>query len=202
MSEENQNPDPKTIKIKVSSEEMTKVLEKNIEKDKEIKELKEKVAESEEAIKRNEAIKEKACLEFETLTGQSVDPTEIKTDAELERMISAITTIRNQKAKESHGTNPSGSAPLNSAQYGRSNEVSFSNENEMVDFIRDMASHSNPDVQSRDHFQKILNELMRKSFSGQKQQGTIPFSYQGKDVLEFRKKQFERRKKFRQQGES
>lgn len=98
------------------------------------------------------------------------------------------------KRRTQKGTAQGGSAPLQN-QFLREKKEGYGSYEEMVSDLRDKASHSNPDVKSRQEAQKVIDELMRKAIRGQKEHGNLPFNYKGENVLEFRKQQFQRRKK-------
>jgi hypothetical protein len=167
MSEENQNQDPKVIKVKVSSEEMTKVLEKNIEKDTKIKELEEKLTNAEKNEQLFDTMREKLEAEF----GQENLP--IPKIESVEDLNTNIEILKKVKAKESHGTNPSGSAPLNDAQYGRSKqEGSYESYEALIDDLRIRANQGDATAQEQ------LRLLTWKALKGVRHVHTEPYKPQ------------------------
>jgi replicative superfamily II helicase len=187
----------KTIEVTVNSDEMRKLVEQTSEQEKEIKELKEQVQDSEEAKANFEQEKEILATE---LTALEI-PTEVENLRTKEDVDRAKITVMKLREKAKNEPNPAsgGVAPL-SGQFGTSPNQGFDSIESLIDNLRDRSSHSNPNLADRKLAQEQLNKLMEKSLRGQKE--TLrPFNYSGRDVLQYRRDQFLRRKKM-EKGES
>lgn len=191
MTEETERK-PQVIKVSVDSTQMKQLVETTSEQEKEIKELKEQIEGSQEAQELLTDMKEKASVEL-TALGVDTDVENLKTKADLDR---AIVTIQRLKAKKSTVGNQGsgGSAPLNSQQFGRTEIEGFENMTDLINNLNDRASASNKNESDRKLAVQQREQLLRKVFKGQKQLNR-PLSFEGSDILEFRKAQFQRRKK-------
>lgn len=65
---------------------------------------------------------------------------------------------------------------------------------DLINNLNDRASASNKNESDRKLAVQQREQLLRKVFKGQKQLNR-PLSFEGSDILEFRKAQFQRRKK-------
>lgn len=172
--------DPESVKEgKRILEEQLKKLGVNSENTSEIEQLK---RERDDLAEKLDLIAQTA---FEKKRKELGAPAEIDTPEKL---------IGFAKAKESKRSASGGTAPFVGGNY--QGQEGFDSYNSMIDHLRDVASHSNPDLASREQAQLVLNELMKKAFKGQKEANKA-FNYQGENTLDMLKKKFERRKKFR-----
>jgi hypothetical protein len=100
-----------------------------------------------------------------------------------------------QKAKTPTSPQNSGCVPL-SSQTPANQDSAYGSYEEMVDNIRDRASAQNPNLQDRTQAKAVLDKLMEKAFSGQKE-SLKPFDYQmPKDISinEILDRKYQRRK--------
>jgi hypothetical protein len=205
MSSEENNK-PTKLHVTVDSEQMKNLIQQNERLEREKAEMQTQIAESEESRKLLDDMKEKASLELTNL-GVPTEPTDIKDKESLDRAVATIQKLR-EKQQPKIGTNPSGSAPLQNFQnpnFAPKQQEGFSDYPSMIDSVRDLASHSNPDPKSRAENQKILETLMAKAIHGQKQ-NPIPFNYspkpEDKGTLQTLKEQFAKRKQLSRGVES
>ena len=97
---------------------------------------------------------------------------------------------------------PAGTIPL-STQQSSSNPQIFENSEQLIDNVRDRASVQNPDKQDRAFAKAVLDKMMLKAFSGQKDCGkkfdyTMEKDVSINDVLNAK---YQRRKKLAKGGQ-
>lgn len=175
----------------VSDMERAKLMAEN-----RLKELKGETSENSEVENTEKEIvnniKEKISLQLEA-KGVSIEPSEIKTQEDMERWIGVIKKI--EKPKSEHSTNQGGSAPLQN-QYSQQNQGEFSSMENLIDNLRDRSSANNKNLADRDLAKTQLDALMQKAIIGQRTTNQ-PFDFVNteKGTLDFLKEQYERRKK-------